>query len=187
MSQGGAPAPTQAASTSNVEVNPYLKQVFGMYQDLMKQGQDLYGKALDPTAAIQNYQDMRAQGLKELQAQSGSRGFRPGTGMSLAQSQDYLMGSDQGEQQLAADWQNQGLQFQAGLLGQLGNLVGGAGGTGNAIAQNQLGLLGQGLDQSRFALDAWYKQNMLPIEMQKAKNDVLVSQISALGALGGLI
>jgi hypothetical protein len=196
-STGGAPPPgmgQQAASTSNVEVNPYLSQVFGMYKDLLKQGQDLYGKALDPTSAIQNYEDMRAQGMKELQAQSGARGFRPGTGMSLAQQQDYLMGSDQGEQQLAADWQNKGLQFQAGLLGQLGNLVGGAGGTGANIAQNQLGLLGQGLQQQQYALDAWYKQNMLPIEMQKARNDMLVSQMSALsgltgalGSLGGLI
>ena len=171
----------------DIQANPYLSEVFGMYKDLLGQAKNLYGEALDPTAALQSYQDLRAQGLKELQAQTGARGFAPGTGLSLAQSQDYLSRAQQGEQGLAADWRNRGLQFQAQVLGQMASALGGAGRTGADIAGNQLGLAGQGLDAMRFGLDAWYKQNMLPIELERARSQTLSAQIDALSRLGGLI
>jgi hypothetical protein len=185
-STGGAPPPAASFNT-NVQANPYLAKAFGYFDELWGKSKGLYDEALDPTSAIQNYQDMRAQGLKEVEANAGSRGFGRGTGMTLAQQGNYLAGSQQGEQELAADWRNKGLQFQSGLLGQMTGLLGGMTGAGNAIAGNQLGLLGQGLEQQKFGLDAWYKSNMLPIEMERAKSNVLTSQLSALSSIASML
>lgn len=188
---GGSPyAPTPPpgpVTQASVAPNPYLDETFKYFKDLMGQAKDLYGQALDPTPAIQQYQDTRAQGLKEIQAQGGSRGFGRNSGMTLANQQNYLNASDRGEQGLAADWRNRGLQFQSGLLGQMTSALSGMGGVGNNLAQNQLGLMGQGLDNQRYALDAWYKTNMLPIEMERARTGNLTAQLSALSQLGGLL
>lgn len=171
---------------SNVAPNPYLDKIFNRFQGLFDQSQDLYGKALDPTPALENYKDLRAQGMKEAQAQAGGRGFSPGTGMSLSQTSDLLNRSQQGEQELTADWQNRGMEFQKGLLGTMGGILGGAGSVGQGIGQEQLGYGRLGLDTQRHLSDSWYKTQMLPIEMEKAKNANLASQIQAISAMKGL-
>jgi hypothetical protein len=169
-----------------VDPNPYLDKIFNRFESLYGQAQDLYGKAPDPTAALQNYQDLRAQGMREAQAQAGRRGFAPGTGMSLAQTQDILSRSQQGEQELTADWANRALEFQKGLLGTMGGVLGGAAGVGAGIGQEQLGWGGQGLAAQQHQLDAWYKGQMLPIEMEKAKNQNLATQVAAMRAAAGM-
>ena len=62
----------------------------------------------------------------------------------------------------------------------------GAAGVGAGIGQEQLGWGAQGLEGQRLASDAWYKANMLPIEMERARTANLASQISAISALAGL-
>lgn len=172
--------------TTRVDPNPYLDKIFGRFEGLFDQSQELYGKAPDPTAALENYKDLRAQGLKEATAQAGQRGFAPGTGMSLAQTQDILSRSQQGEQELTADWANRALDFQKDLLGTMGGVLSGAAGVGAGIGQEQLGYGQLGLDTQRHQLDAWYKGQMLPIEMERARNANLATQIQAISSLAGL-
>jgi len=186
VSRGGAPPPGASTFDSRVDPNPYLDQIFNRYNSLFQRAEDLYGKAPDPTAALEDYKDLRAQGMREAQAQAGARGFAPGTGMSLAQTQDLLNRSQQGEHELTSNWANQALMFQKDLLGSMGNVLSGAAGVGAGIGQEQLGWGAQGLDAQRLAADSWYKANMLPIEMEKAKTANLANQINAISALSGL-
>lgn len=185
-SQGGAP-PASYSYGSDVQANPYLDKAFKYFEDLWGQAGDLSKETYNKEPALQDYANQRAYALKDAAAQSGARGFAPGTGMSLAQSQNYLQGTEQGTQALAGNLWNAGLKARTDLLGQMGGILGGMGGVGNNIAQNQLGLLNQGLEQQKFGLDSWYKTNMLPIEMEKAKSGLLTNQIQAMAALGGLI
>lgn len=185
-SVGGA-APMGANFNTNIQANPYLDQVFGYFNDLWGQAGDLSKETYNKDPAIQDYQDTRAQGLKEAQAMSGQRGFGPGTGMSMAQMQQYGDTSNRGEQELAGNLWNAGLNQRTQLLGQMANVLGGMTGAGSAIANNQLGMGNLGLEQAKYGLDAWYKTNMLPIEMEKAKASLLTNQIAALGSIGALL
>lgn len=192
---GGPSAPPPGAnmggsggrSTTQVDPNPYLDRIFNRFEELYGRSGDLYDKALDPTAALEDYKDLRAQGMKEAQAQAGRRGFAPGTGMSLAQTQDILNRSQQGEHELAADWQNRGLEFQKSLLGTMGGILGGAAGVGAGIGQEQLGWGRQGLEAQQLAADSWYKSQMLPIEMERARSANLAAQMSALSSMAGMV
>jgi len=189
-SRASAPPPGANAGgsgyTSRVDPNPYLDKIFNRFDALYQKSGDLYDEALDPTAALEDYKDLRAQGMKEATARAGSRGFAPGTGMSLAQTQDLLNRSQQGEHELAADWRNRGLQFQKDLLGTMGNVLGGAAGVGAGIGQEQLGWGRQGLDAQRLAADSWYKSQMLPIEMERARAANLAAQMSAISSMAQL-
>ena len=184
-SRGGAPPPGQAQA--NVQDNPYLKEVMGYYRDLWGQAQALSGKAMDPTAAIKQYQRDRTQGLADAQAMAGNRGFAPGTGMSIAQMANYGNKSDQGSQKLAVDVNNQGLNFQKDLLGQMTSGLAGFTGAAGANAQNQLGLLNYGNDARRTEVDAWYKENQLANERAQIKTQNQVAQINAMAQLAGLV
>lgn len=184
--RGGGGGGAASGYDARVDPNPYLDKIFNRYEGLFDQSQELYGKAPDATPALENYKDLRAQGMKEATAMAGSRGFAPGTGMSLAQTQDLLSRSQQGEQELTANWANRALDFQKDLLGTMGGVLGGAAGVGAGIGQEQLGWGRQGLDSQRHLLDSWYKTQMLPIEMEKAKTANLSNQIAAIGSLAGL-
>jgi len=186
-SWGGAPPPGRGQGQANVQDNPYLKEVMGYYRDLWGQAQTLSGKAMDPTAAIKQYQRDRTQGLADTQAMSGSRGFAPGTGMSIAQMSNYGNKSDQGSQKLAVDVKNQGLNFQKDLLGQMATGLAGFTGAADANAKNQLGLLNYGNDSRRTDIDAWYKENQLTNERQQLKTQNQMAQIQAMLQLAGLV
>ena len=185
-SRGGAPPPG-GQSQATVQDNPYLKEVMGYYRDLWGQTQTLSGQALDPTAAIKQYQRDRTQGLADTQAMSGSRGFAPGTGMSIAQMSNYGNKSDQGSQKIAVDVKNQGLNFQKDLLGQMSTGLAGMTGAASANAQNQLGLLNYGNESRRTDVDAWYKENQLANERTQIKTQNQVAQINAMVQLAGLV
>lgn len=185
-SVGGA-APMGGDFNTNVQANPYLDKAFGYFDDLWKKAGELEGETYNKDPAIQDYQDTRAQGYKEAQAGAASRGFGPGTGMSMAQMQRYGDTSERGEQELAGNLWNAGLTQRTQLLNNMSNILGGMTGAGSAIANNQLGLMGQGLEQAKYGLDAWYKSNMLPIEMEKAKSSLISNQLSALGQISGLL
>ena len=185
-SVGGA-GPMSGDFTTNIQANPYLDKVFGYFDELWGKAGDLSKETYNKDPAIQDYQDTRAQGYKEAQAMSGGRGFGPGTGMSIAQMQRYGDTSERGEQELAGNLWNSGLNQRTQLLNNMAGILGGMTGAGSAIAGNQLGLMGQGLEQAKFGLDAWYKTNMLPIEMEKAKSSLVSNQLAALGQIGGLL
>jgi hypothetical protein len=180
-SYGGAPS-GGGSYTQDVQANPYLDKAFSYFGDLWNRSKDLYGQALDPTPAVQQFQDTRAQGLKDVQAMSGQRGFGPGTGMLASQLGDYATQSLRGEQGLAADWRNKGLQFQQGLLGQMTGILGGMGGVGQNIAGNQLGLGQLGVEQAKLGADTWYKQQELELRKQQIAADM---QAKALAATAG--
>ena len=186
-SWGGAPPPGRGQGQANVQDNPYLKEVMGYYRDLWGQAQTLSGQALDPTAAIKQYQRDRTQGLADTQAGAGARGFAPGTGMSIAQMSNYGNKSDQGSQKIAVDVKNQGLNFQKDLLGQMASGLAGFTGAAGANAQNQLGLLNYGNDSRRTDIDAWYKENQLANERTQIKTQNQVAQINAMVQLAGLV
>lgn len=191
-SVGGAGGPGGAAGMGygygqSIQANPYLDQVFQYYKDLWGQAGDLSKETYNKDPAIQDYQDTRAQGYKEQQAMAGGRGFGPGTGMSMAQMQRYGDTSNRGEQELAGNLWNAGLNQRTQLLGQMAGVLGGMTGAGSAIAGNQLGLGQLGLDQAKFGLNAWYTTNMLPIEMEKAKSGLLTNQLGALAQIGSLL
>jgi hypothetical protein len=170
-----------------VQDNPYLKEVMGYYRDLWGQAQTLSGKAMDPTAAIKQYQRDRTQGLADTQAGAGARGFAPGTGMSIAQMANYGNKSDQGSQKIAVDVKNQGLNFQKDLLGQMASGLAGFTGAAGKNADNQLGLLNYGNDSRRTDIDAWYKENQLANERTQIKTQNQVAQINAMVQLAGLV
>lgn len=184
-SRGGAPPPGQ--TQANVQDNPYLKEVMGYYRDLWGQANTLSGKAMDPNAAIKQYQRDRAQGFADAQAGAGSRGFGPGTGMSIAQMANYGNKTDQGSQKLAVDVNNQGLNFQKDLLGQMASGLAGMTGAAGANAQNQLGLLNYGNDARKTDVDAWYKENQLANDRMQIKTQNQVAQINAMVQLAGLV
>ncbi len=172
---------------NNVQANPYLDKAFGYFDDLWAKSKALEGETYNKEPALQDFRDSRAQGLKETEATAGGRGFAPGTGMSLAQKANYGNASLQGEQELAGNLWNAGLNQRTQLMGQMAQILGGMSGTGSAIAGNQLGVMNAMTDQARFGLDAWYKTNMLPIEMEKAKSGLVTNQIQAMNALAGLL
>lgn len=184
--QGGSQGGAGGGYGSSTEANPYLKQAFEAYQKLLAQAQELYNKAPDQQGAIENFERTRAQGLKELQARAGSQGFGPGTGMSIAQMQNYGQDSMQGEQGLSTQLYNQGLQHQKDILGQLGQLALGMTGAGGNIAANQLGNRGASLAESQFGFDSWLKSQLLPYQMQNLATSNRTSEIAALRDLAAL-
>lgn len=184
--QGGGGGGAGGAYNSSTEANPYLRQAFEAYQKLLAQAQELYNKAPDQQGAIENFERTRSQGLKELQAMSGQRGFGPGTGMSIAQMQNYGQDTMQGEQGLSTQLYNQGIQHQKDILGQLGQLALGMTGAGGSIASNQLGNRAQGLAESQFGYDSWLKSQLLPYQMQNLASSNRAAEISALANLAAL-
>lgn len=188
-SSGGAPPPGWGGGgfNTNVEANPYLKEAFGYFRDLWGKAGELSNETYNKDPAIQDYQDTRAQGYKEAQAMSGGRGFGPGTGMSMAQMQRYGDTTERGEQELAGNLWNAGLNQRTQLLGQMASILGGMGGVGGNIAGNQLGLINAATAQAAQQAEAMYKMSMLPIEMERARAGLMNSQIAAMSQLAGLL
>lgn len=185
-SVGGAP-PIGSGFNTNIPANPYLDKAFGYFDDLWNKAGELNNETYDKNPALEDFKDTRAQGYQEATAGAGSRGFGPDSGMSMAMRQRYGDSTLRGEQELAGNLWNAGLDRRTELLKNMNNILGGMTGAGSAIAGNQVALMGQGLDQARYGLDAWYKASMLPIEMEKAKTGLVTSQLAALGQIGSLL
>lgn len=168
---GGGAGGGGGTATGNIQANPYLDKAFKYFEDLWGKAGELENETYNKEPAIQDYQRMRAQGLKELEAGAGGRGFGPGTGMSLAQMQTYGQGTEQGAQGLAGNLWNAGLNQRTALLSNMANILGGLGGVGGNIASNQLGLSNLGLGYAQLGADTLYKQQMLALEQAKASRD----------------
>lgn len=188
-SSGGAPPPGWGGGgfNTNVEANPYLAKAFGYFEELWNKSKALEGETYNKDPAIQDYQDTRAQGYKEAQAMAGGRGFGPGTGMSMAQMQRYGDTTNRGEQELAGNLWNAGLNQRTQLLQNMAGILSGMGGVGGNLANNQLGLINAATAQAAQQAEAMYKMSMLPIEMERARVGLMNNQISAMSQIAGML
>lgn len=177
VSSGGA-APAAGANW-NVQANPYLDQVFNRFNDLWGRYDTLSKEAPDPEKAIQDYQRVRRQGWDEALAGAGRRGLTGG--LALSQAQNYMQGTEQGAQGLAADWRNRALDFQKELLTGMTGALSGQGNVGSNIAGAQLGL-------SQLANDAQSRQQQYDYLMNvQAPLQLMQAQLSAATQLAGLV
>lgn len=183
---GGA-AGAAGTAGQNIQANPFLAETFGYFRDLWNKAGDLSNETYNKEPAIQDYQRTRAQGLKEIQANAGRQGFGPGTGLNVSQMGGYGRDTEQGAQALAGNLWNAGLDQRTRLLDNMSQILGGMGGVGASTAANQAQLAGLGQQASRDAVDAWYKTNMLPIEMEKARNQIQIANITAATQLAGML
>jgi hypothetical protein len=174
---GGAGAPTAGGSTlpygytNNIQANPYLDKAFKYFEELWGKSKDLEGETYNKEPAIQDYERMRSQGMKEQQAGAGAKGFGPGTGMSLSQMQQYGQGTEQGAQGLAGNLWNQGLTQRTALLNNMGNILQGLGGVGNNIAGNELGTGQLGLGYATLGSNTALKLQELALEQERANRE----------------
>ncbi len=174
---GGGGAGT--ATNWSVQANPYLDQVFNRFNDLWGRYDELGKEAPNPEPAIQDYQRMRRQGWDEALAAAGRRGLTGG--LSLAGAQNYLQGTEQGAQKIAADWGNTALNFKKDLLtGMAGALTGQTGAASSAQA-GQLGLMSAANDALARQQNYDYLMNVqAPLQLMQA-------QLSAATQLAGLV
>lgn len=173
---GGFVQPSQ--SWSSTAANPYLDKVFSRFDDLMKQYDSLGTESMDSNPEIQDYQRMRAQGLKQVASESGHR-MGQGGGLATSLLQSHGQGTEQGAQKIAADVRNRGLNFKKDLLGSMAGALSGQGNVGSQSAQAQLGLLTAGNEAQRNMMENNYRMARLPMEFMNA-NISAAAQLAAL-------
>lgn len=177
--QGGGGGGGNANANWNIAQNPMLDAVFKRFDELWGKSEELGKKGFNAEPAIQDYERMRAQGMKQAQAQAGQRGLNAGLG-SLAATQNFMQGTEQGAQKIAADQYNTGLNFQKDLLGQMASALSGQGNVANNSAQAQLGLMNAGINAQQVNQDYQLKMAQLPLQMQQAQLSALSQLLSLL-------
>jgi len=157
-----------------VESTPYMKEVMDMYRDLIQQNRDLAGQY--------NVDDIlnraRAEGsiaMREAEAQA-----QRGGGMSSAERRNLMSDQYRTQAGLTGDTERQRLEFERGLLADLGGAISGAGG----LAGTQGDFLNQA---QRNQMDFSRAMMEYPLRVADMQNNAMNARISAMASLSGLI